>query len=70
MPGSLSLLSLAKGGAAARRESGTEKESPQRGSAGGYTFGFGLAGRRLEAAVVGVVGDLADDFDEGGELHL
>ena len=47
-----------------------KKRGPQRGSVGGYTFGFGLAGRRLEAAVVGVVGDLADDFDEGGELHL
>lgn len=45
MPRSLSLLSLAKGEAAARRASGTEKESPQRGSAGGSLFGFGLAGR-------------------------
>lgn len=45
MPGSLSLLSLVKGGAAERRASGTEKESPQRGSAGGSLLGFGLAGR-------------------------
>ena len=70
MPGSLSLLSLAKGGAAARRASGTEKESPQRGSTGGSPFGFGLAGKGLEAAVVGVVGDLADDLDEGGKLDF
>ena len=52
-----------------RRARGKETYSPQRGSAEGSLLGL-LASGGLEAAVVGVVGDLTDDFDEGGELDL